>query len=403
MSPKRRRGPGEGHITRITLRSGKAAYRAWLTVGYKVNAAGTRTPIRRSVQHERRQVVADRLAQLREKYRADLDLAAEAEMRCAALFEKWIAHFIATTRPKRRTPETYRWAFNRAQPALGDPLVARVTPMQLQELLNQLSGELSAQSLNLIRVVFDGMFGQAVLWRVRPDNPAANLKTPRARDDDDRPELRRVLSAEEAQRLLAALHEERLGLAVALTYALGIRPGEAAALRQQDLDLEAGAVTIAGAHNVVAGTVEREKPKSRRGLRTLPLPPDLAAWAQRQLARVRNERAAMGERWPAPDEGLLFVRETDGGRISNHQLYNVTRRAAARAGLGTVGPRVLRRSLLSLLAQQGVDPKVRAAIGGHTAAITEKHYREVDPAEVQAALGRVAPLLAPPARPEEEA
>jgi hypothetical protein len=66
----------------------------------------------------------------------------------------------------------------------------------------------------------------------------------------------------------------------------------------------------------------------------------------------------------------------------------------------------LRRSLLSLLARQGVDPKVRAAIGGHTTEVTEKHYREVDPAEVGAAMAHATPLLAAltqPAPDEEPA
>lgn len=103
----------------------------------------------------------------------------------------------------------------------------------------------------------------------------------------------------------------------------------------------------------------------------------------------------MAERRTAPDEGLRFVRETDGGRLSNHQIYQAARRVAERTGLGKVGPRVLRRSMLSLLANQGIDPKVRAAIGGHTTDVTEKHYHEVDPSEVTAAMDRMAALLPP--------
>lgn len=393
MSPKRtRRGPGEGHITKIRLASGKTAYRAWLTVGYKVDAEGAKRPVRRTVQRRTYQATADALARLREKYKVDLDLAAEAELRLAVLFEKWLDHFIATYKPKKRTPGTYRWAIGHARAQLGDPLVARVTPLHLQEALNQLGQKLSPKSVNLVRVVLDGAFTQAVLWRIRPDNPAADLKLPRERATG--PEApRRVLTAEQGAAYLAALQAERLGLAVALTYAVGIRPSESAALRIEDIDLDALTITITGGHNVAENQIEREDPKSRRGLRTLPLPAELAPWVRQRIARVQNERAAMGERWTAPDEDLLFVRETDGGRLSNHQIYQVARRVAERAGLGTVGPRVLRRSMLSLLANQGVDPKVRAAIGGHTTAITEKHYHEVDQAEVSAAMGRMASLL----------
>ena len=407
MSPRKpaRRGAGEGHVKKITLRSGKAAWRGWLTVGYRPNG----TPIRRTVQRHTRDEVRDELTRMREKYRIGLDLQAEAAMRLGALLDKWLAHFEATQEHKRRTPATYTWAINRAKAQLGDPLVARVTAIELQDAITALGATLKPKSVNVIRVVLAGAFRQAQLWRIRPDNPADGLRLARAAATDDEgaaADDRRTLSPEEARRLLQALLDERLGLAVALTYAVGIRPGEAAALRIEDIDLEENTITIAGSHNMVDGEVLREAPKSRRGRRTLPLPAELRPWVERQIARARNERQAMGARWPAPDERLLFVRETDGGRLSNHQLYTVARRVAERAGLGKVGPRILRRSMLSSLEAAGVDPKVRAAIGGHTTAVTEKHYsdREGAPAEVGAALGHMAHALsslstAPP--PEE--
>lgn len=393
MSPKnRRRGPGEGNIEKVTLKSGKTAYRGWITVGYKVGEDGKKRAVRRSVQHRRHDAVVEGLAKLREKYRADLDLKAEVEMRLSTLFDKWLEHFIATTPHKKRTPVTYRWAIEHAKTQLGDPLVARVLPRQLQEVLNTLGQKYAGTSLNLVRVVLDGAFGQAVLWRIRPDNPAANLKLPRERADAT-PAPRRVLTADEGRSFVDALQAERLGLGAALTYAVGMRPGEAVALRVQDFDLERCTVTIAGTHTTIEGKVEREAPKSRRGERTVPFAPELAPWVRQRIARVQNERVVMREQWTAPDEGLLFVRETDGGRLSNYHLYRVARRVAEQVGLGKVGPRVLRRSLLSQLAKQGVESKVRAAIGGHTTEITEKHYREVDPTEMSAAMGRVSSLL----------
>lgn len=404
MSPRRnRRGPGEGHIEKIHLKSGKIAYRGWLVVGYRRNDDGTKTAIRRTVQRRRYDAVVEGLAKLREKYRADLDLHAEVEMRLASLFEKWMAHFIATVVHKKRTPTTYRWAITHARAQLGNPLVARVTPLELQEAINALGQKLAPTSLNLVRVVLDGAFSQAVLWRIRADNPAADLKLPRARGVAEASAPRRILTAEEGQHYLAALQTERLGLAVALCYAVGVRPSEAAALRIADVDLDAGTITIAGGHNLVGTKVEREAPKSQRGMRTLPLPAELVPWVRQRIARARAERQAMAHSWPCPDEGLLFVRETDGGRLRNAQIYETARRVAARAGLGTVGPRILRRSMLSLLAKAGVDPKVRAAIGGHTTDITEKHYREVDPAEVSEAMRRMATLLPSLPGPDEEA
>lgn len=385
----RRRGKGEGHIRRITLASGAKAWSGWLTVGYKPDGK----PIRRTAQRATKAEVQDALELLRIKYRADIDLEAEKTVRLGALLERWLEHYKATESHKRRTPATYTWAIERAKAAIGNPLAADVTPLQLQNAIIGLGAELKPKSLNLVRVVLKGAFRQAQLWRIRTDNPADGLKLPRASEDDA--DDRRIVGTSDAQQLLLALAGERLGLAVALTYAIGVRPGEAAALRRADVDLEAGTVTITATHNVVDGAVVREKTKSRRGMRTLPYPPEIGPWLTQQIARAQNERLVMGARWSAPDEGLLFVRESDGGRLSNHQLYAVARRVADKLGMGKLGPRILRRSMLSALAAAGIDAKVRAAIGGHTKEVTDAHYREVDTSEIDAAMGQMARILGP--------
>lgn len=381
MSP--RRGAGEGHIKRITLRSGKRAWRGWITVGYRANG----TPIRRSVQRSTRQEVQDALVKLRERYGAGLDLNAEATMRLHTLLDRWHAHYVATEAPKAKTARTYAWAIEHIKAVSpGNPLVSRCTHIMLQDILNRLPDNLSRSSLNLCRVVVSLSFAQARTWRLRDDNPAEHLTLPRR----DRPEPERLtVSPDQAAELLRALSEERLGLAVALTYAIAARPGEVTALRREDVNLEAGTVTIRASHNFVGGQVLREAPKSKRGVRTLSVPAELHPWLARQMARATTERAMMGERWTAPDEGLLFARETDGGRLHASGLYEVSRRVAERLGLGKVGPRVLRRSMLSALGAAGVDPKVRAAIGGHTATITERHYREVDQQEIDRAMDKL--------------
>jgi len=378
----KRRGKGEGHIKKITLSSGTTAWRGWITVGYRANG----TPIRRSVQRRTRDEVRVGLAQLREKYQVGIDLDAE-RMRLDALLDKWLEHWTATEPHKQRTPETYRWAIKRIQAGFNNPLVVSITPIKLQTWVSAQT-DLKKGSLGLIRVVLHAAFRQAQLWRIRPDNPAEGLRLP-ALDRDPRT----TISAEQAQQLLEALATERLGLAVALTYLTAIRPGEAAALRRQDIDLTSHRLTVDGTHNVVHRVIVRERPKSQRGHRIIAIVPELLPWIEVQIARIDAERAAMGERWTAEDEGLLFVRETDGGRISNHQIYQVARRVAERVGIGTVGPRILRRSMLSYLAQAGVDSKVRAALGGHTTSVTEQHYHEVDQRETDAAIDLMRPLL----------
>jgi integrase len=381
-----KRGAGEGHIKRITLRSGKTAWRGWLTVGYRANG----TPIRRSVQRRTRDEVRVALVQLREKYQQQGKIDFDSEqMRLDTLLDKWLAHFEATASHKKRTPATYGWAIARIKAGLGNPLVVKVTPMKLQSYLTQEGESLKRGSISLLRAVLNGAFRQALLWRIRSDNPAIGIKLPRSVATDER----KIITTAQAQTLLSELVAERIGLAVAFTYILGMRPGEAAALRHQDIDLDACELTIRGTHNVVGQTIVREEPKSKRGQRTIHIVPELRPWIEQHQARARAERIMMGEAWPEPDEDLLFVRESDGGRISNHLIYQLSRRIAERVGIGKVGPRILRRSMLSHLAQSGIGAKVRAALGGHTEEITEHHYHEVDQSETRAAIELLRPTI----------
>jgi integrase len=388
---KPRRGKGEGSVRKITLASGKVAWRAFLTVGYKPDGKGGKRPIRRTIQGRTQRAVLEGLERLKAKYRGGaVDFGAETGLRLHALLEQWLAHVQATRPLKKHTPDTYRWAIKHVQ-TFGDPLVAKVQPHELQTFLNSFAERFKLDSIKLIRVVIVGAFTQAKRWRVRPDNPAEDLELPYVAPTAER----RVLSEDEGRRYLKALEGERLGLAVAFTYALAMRPGEAAAVKIAHVDLEAGTVHVEATHNHIVSTkrIERETPKSARGVRTLRLSPALLPWAARRIERARIERATMEGQWTAPDEGLLFVREKDGGRCDRRDVARVAKRVAERAGLAGVNPRILRRSMLSLLAAKGVDRKVRAAIGGHTEVVTETHYREVSAEEVEAALTLVDGMM----------
>jgi integrase len=401
-SKKPRRARGEGSIQKITLRSGKTAYRGYLTVGYRPDGK----PIRRTIQRPKKQEVVDALVQLRTRYKFSYDLDAEATMTLATLLTRWEQHFIATKAPSDSTIVTYRWAIGKIQPYATRLLVGRVAPLQLQGILNQYEGVYKTKSLKLIKTVLHEAFDQAVKWRICADNPAKYIDLPQGRKAD-RPDERRIVSLEDGTRLMRELLAERLGLAAALTYALGLRPGEAAALRGRDVDLSdpnAATVTIEQAHKVALDrSIKQGNTKTKRGNRRLPIPPLLVAAFQQQLIRRETERRMMIDKWAAfdPEKDLLFVRESDGGPIGTREVYLITRQVAERLGMGAVGPRILRRSILSTLAAQGVDAKVRAAIGGHTKEVTEEHYREVDSHEVQRAMEPLAKVFTMSAAYEE--
>lgn len=177
MSP--RRGAGEGHIKRIRLKSGRQVWRAWLTVGYRANG----TPIRRTAQRATRQLASEALARLRERYApgANLDLAAEGSMRLHQLLDRWVAFRRDKARAKARSVRTYEWAADKLKAVTPhNPLIARLTPLHLQDILNQLPETLAPKSLNLCRVALKGAFAKAMDWpRCRPWRASATTRAAR--------------------------------------------------------------------------------------------------------------------------------------------------------------------------------------------------------------------------------
>jgi integrase len=387
----KRRTAGQGTIRKITLRSGATAYRGWLTVDYKLDATGKPKPIKRTCQARTKREVEAGLERLRAKYRIGIALDTE-RIRMRELFDKWLAHIELIDDPPARTLTAYRWAANRICTALDNPLVVKVGPFQLQTMLTALGEQLKRDSLNTIRAVLRLAFRQAKVWRIIADNPAAELELPKAPKQGQHG---RALTAEEFARFRDALRGERLELAVLITAAFGTRRGETAAIRLSQIDLEAGTLTIDAQHqrNRETGKIERDATKGD-DVRIFRVDEWLRLAIARHIERLASERRAMGDAWTEPDQGLLFVRETDGGPIDGEQIYAVVRRAARRAGLGKVVTHDLRRTLQSQLGKAGVDRNVRASIAGHTDAdTTDKHYRYVYDGEAAEALAKMAQIL----------
>jgi integrase len=396
---KKRRSPGEGCIYKRKLPSGRTVWRGSITVGYKPDGK----PIRRTAQRNTQAEVVEALAKHRAKFKGGaLDLSAEATMRLHAMLDRWVAHYEAIEQPKRRTLNTYRWAIAHAKTALGDRLLRTYTPASIQQAITGLNGTMSRSSLNLIKVVVQGAFRQALIWRILADDPAAGLQIPRDRSEAA---PRRILTEAEASAYVAALLNERNGLMVVLTYAVALRPSEAVALHWAEIqwggDGVPATLTVARAHRLDAGVgVQDDTTKSKSGRRVLPLSESLVRALRTHQARQRSEATAMGERWPAYTGELVFVRPSDGGKLPPNAVYGLGRKVAEAQGLGTIGPRILRRSMLSHLARQGANTKVRAAIGGHTEEVTNEHYHEVLADEIAEAMHLLRDVL--PASEEVE-
>ena len=191
------------------------------------------------------------------------------------------------------------------------------------------------------------------------------------------------------QQLLAAIADDRLAHAWELALS-GLRRGEIAGLRWEDVDLDAKALAVVN-NRVAAGskTVENN-PKSETSRRTLPLPNRLVSVLKAARKRQAAERLALGG---AGGPWAYVVCNEAGQPYSPGVLSRYWREAVETAGLRHIKLHAARHTSATLMHLQGVPVAVIAAWIGHKdASLTMRLYAHSQFAALQdagASLDRV--------------
>jgi integrase len=200
-------------------------------------------------------------------------------------------------------------------------------------------------------------------------NPVEKIKPPKVkrkpndwlRDDDDK-------------RLLGQKLNEQERIIVYTLRWLGLRTGEAVALRISDVDLEAGRVYV------------RES-KTEAGLREIPISNELAFEVRAWLRHLD------GLGLNSPNNPLLVTK--NGTPMAQQFVWRVVKRVALRAGLrvverdgkvtSAVSPRTLRKTFGSHLLNASMPLKSVSKLLGHqNTTITEQVYAELLDTTVEA-------------------
>lgn len=309
--------------------------------------------------------------------------------------DQWLKAVGPTLRP--RTLDSYRDQLRlHVRPTLGHIALARLSAPQVQGLVNdQLAAGRSARGVEYTHAVLRTALAKAERWGLVARNVARLVDAPKVR----RPEIR-PLTPTEAGRLLASVQDQDRTLYL-LTLGLGLRQGEALALRWVDVDLDAGSVTIArtlqpGSRGIAPTLAEPKTAKSRR---SLSLPPPVLAELREHRRRQIAERLVVGEAWQGPDlgnpavAGYVFCSSL-GLPLESHAVTHRLVRQLAAAGLPRVTFHSLRHAAASYLLSAGVPLRVVQEILGHSQlATTADIYSHVLP-ELQAdAAARMGTLL----------
>jgi integrase len=180
------------------------------------------------------------------------------------------------------------------------------------------------------------------------------------------PETRRdarpsALTEEEVVRVFGEV-PEGYRLLVELLAQTGLRISEALALTKADLDF--GRRRLAVSHRLYEGALDA--PKSRHGVRQMPLSPGMARRLWKLLATAEAD---------VP----VFV-DADGQPLDRTSLYRVVRAAGERAGIEwLVGLHTFRHSCASIMFRRGVPKEaIRRLLGHHSWDFTAGTYVHLD-------------------------
>jgi len=273
------------------------------------------------------------------------------------------------------------------KPALGRVTLDRLTPMQVQALLNaKLKEGLSAKSVRGVRATLRTALNQAVRWGMISRNAATAVELPKTRRYDIQP-----LTPAEARTFIDSIRGDRLEALYSVALTMGLRQGEALGLRWSDVDLEMGYLRITKQLQRVDGTLQRVELKTDRSRRTLVLPASINKGLMDHRSRQIEERAAAGEEWK--ESGFVFTTPEglplEGTTVSRHFHRHLDRASLAQRRFHD-----LRHSCATLLLVQGVSPRVVMEVLGHSEiAMTMNTYTHVIPELRRDAADRMEALL----------
>jgi integrase len=301
------------------------------------------------------------------------------------LADRWIPAMSPTVR--KTTASTYAHMAKHLGRYLGTVPLGELSGPQLTAVYGKLiEAGLSARSVRYVHVTAHRALKDAVRWHLIPRNVADDADAPRQPSAAPK-----AWTPEQVSRFLALAANDRWWALWRFAATTGLRRGEIAGLRWEDLDLRAGILTVSHATVVADGRAVESEPKTKRGNRQIALDPQtveaLRAWRKQQL----EEQLVMGAGWQG--DGRVFV-WPDGSALHPAIITKSFGRLVKRAGLPALTIHGLRHSWATAALVAGVPVKVVSDRLGHSSSrVTLDTYTASVPALDAAAAGLVADLF----------
>lgn len=363
---KHRRGQGEGAI----YKREDGRWEGKVDLGWE---SGKRR--RKSVYGKTRAEVQEKIRKTQNDKATGLPLL--NERRTTGDYLEWWAAEVLPGTVKDSTADGYRWILSRyVLPHVGAVPLARLAPAHVQGMLRSLSVNLglAPATVRQTRAILRRALGNAERWGYVTRNAAALVDAPRrgASKLDD------VLNEQEAEILLAAGRGTQIGSIVSVVLAVGLRKGEALALRWNEIDLDAKTLEVRATLKRRTGFgLQIDTPKTEHGTRIVPLASFAVDALRDQRRRQIENRLSAGESWKESDYVFTSIIGTP---VDPANISKQFRSLCIKAGIRPRRFHALRHSAATIMRNNGVSMEVISKMFGHAGyAITADIYARVLP------------------------
>jgi integrase len=368
----KRRGNGEGSI----FQRGDGRWVATLTVGY--SAAGKRR--RKTVYGWTKKEVQDKLVKLLPQ-KQDGSLCDSARGTVGQYLDRWLETEVRQNK-RASTHASYRQVVElHVKPCIGGLQLSRLSAANVAAMYSTLDREgKSARLVQMAHAVLRRAMHRAVKLGLIGRNPCDGVERPQAPRHEITP-----LNPQQARALLQATSSHRLHALFILAITSGLRQGELFALRWEDVDLDAGILTVRRTVVQLGEDFIVNEPKTDRGRRRVEIPPIAVDALRDHKARLLKEGFA--------GDGRVFL-----SKSGNYLRRNAVRKALLlilkAAGLPEIRFHDLRHTCATLLMLDNTPAKVvQERLGHSNISLTLDIYSHVLPSMQRDAANRLDSLL----------
>jgi integrase len=381
--PGKKNANGEGSIYQRT--DGR-----WCGAAYVTAADGTSRRVHvYGASH--REAAAKLAAKIADSVRGTAVLAKDPTLTVGEYLTSWL-HTVAKPRVRATTFRSYEHTATRfLLPGLGNRRVGALTVSEVREFLNRLAATcqccarrtdaardpnhpdparrprccaigvccaktVSPATVRYVRALLSTALADGVREDLFGRNVAAAVRLPTPRSNFE------PFTAAEARRYLRVAKTHRHGALYELALRTGMRQGELLGLGWDDLNLDAGYLTVRRTLARTLGGATFQDVKTHRSARRITIPTECITSLRWYRRRQQIDQRDASDRWR--DLGLVFARAT-GGPLDPAYVHRNHHVICELADVRKIRFHDLRHSAATLLLEQGVELIVVKDLLGH--------------------------------------